>query len=115
MYGRRRYRRARRRREELKFYLHRILFGISVLCIIIVFAAVAFKTRKATQSVEAATALMQASTVAVKTETKDAAMQKQPEFSKDRNGKNGRQDAENEESTAEASRDGQASLIVIDP
>ncbi len=62
MYGRRRYRRARRRREELKFYLHRILFGISVLCIIIVFAAVAFKTRKATQSVEAATALMQAST-----------------------------------------------------
>ncbi len=115
MYGRRRYRRARRRREELKFYLHRILFGISVLCIIIVFAAVAFKTRKATQSVEAATALMQASTVAVKTETKDAAMQKQPEFSKDRNGKNGWQDAENEESAAEASRDGQASLIVIDP
>ena len=64
---RRRYRRSRRRREELTGYLQRIVIGLSVLCIIIICAAVALKTRKATQSVEAATALMQSSTVTLKT------------------------------------------------
>lgn len=69
MYRRRGYRRSQRRKEELRGYLQKILLGLSVLCIIIVCAAVAVKTRKATQNVEAATALMQASTVTVKTET----------------------------------------------
>lgn len=66
MYRRRRYRRSQRRREELREYLQRILVGVSVVCIIVVCAAVALKTRKATQSVEAATALMKASDAAVK-------------------------------------------------
>lgn len=69
MYGRRRYHRSRRRREELKDYLQKILLGLSVLSIIVACAAVAVKTRKATQTVEAETTLMQASAVEMKKET----------------------------------------------
>ena len=68
MYRRRGYRRSRRRRKEQQRYLQRILLGVSVLCIIIACAAVAVKTRKATQTVEAATALMQAADMTVKTQ-----------------------------------------------
>lgn len=68
MYKRRRYRRSRRRREELRRHMQRILTGVTVVCIIIVCITVAAKTRKATQRVEAETALMQASAVTVKTE-----------------------------------------------
>lgn len=66
MYRRGRYRRSRRRREELKGYSQRILIGVSVVCIIIVCAAVAFRTRKATQTVEARATFMQAATVSMK-------------------------------------------------
>lgn len=69
MYRRRGYRRAQRRREELRAYMQRILTGVMVVCIIIVCVTVAVRTRKATQRVEAATALMQASSMDVKTET----------------------------------------------
>lgn len=110
MYRRRRYRRSRRRREELLCYLQRILLGVSVLCIIIVFAAVAVKTRKATQSVEAATALMQASAVTVKTETKDVTAKKQAEFSKSGSG-----EKDNEGVTASKTQGEQESVIIIDP
>lgn len=48
--------------------MQRILTGVTVVCIIIVCITVAAKTRKATQRVEAETALMQASAVTVKTE-----------------------------------------------
>lgn len=69
MYRRRGYRRSRRRREELRAYMQRILTGVMVICIIIVCVTVAARTRKATQRVEAETALMQAQAVIVKTET----------------------------------------------
>ena len=69
MYRRRGYRRSRRRREELRAYMQRILTGVMVICIIIVGVTVAARTRKATQRVEAETALMQAQAVIVKTET----------------------------------------------
>ncbi|MDE7188447.1 MAG: N-acetylmuramoyl-L-alanine amidase [Lachnospiraceae bacterium] len=69
MYRRRGYRRSRRRREELRAYMQRILTGVMVICIIIVCVTVAVRTRKATQRVEAETALMQAQAVIVKTET----------------------------------------------
>ena len=69
MYRRRGYRRSRRRREELRAYIQRILTGVMVICIIIVCVTVAVRTRKATQRVEAETALMQAQAVIVKTET----------------------------------------------
>ena len=68
MYRRRGYRRSRRR-EELRAYMQRILTGVMVICIIIVCVTVAARTRKATQRVEAETALMQAQAVIVKTET----------------------------------------------
>ena len=67
MYRRRGYRRSRRRREELRAYMQRILTGVMVICIVCV--TVAARTRKATQRVEAETALMQAQAVIVKTET----------------------------------------------
>lgn len=62
---RRRYRRAKRRREQ-RASLQWILVGVSVICILVVCAAVALKTKKATQRVEARSALMQASTVTQK-------------------------------------------------
>lgn len=68
MYRRGRYRRSRRRREELKEYLQKILIGVSIVCIIIVCAAVAFGTRKATQTVEARATFMQAAAVPMKTD-----------------------------------------------
>ena len=49
--------------------MQRILTGVMVICIIIVCVTVAARTRKATQRVEAETALMQAQAVIVKTET----------------------------------------------
>lgn len=66
MYRRGRYR--RKRRGELNAYLQKILVGLSVVCIIIVCAAVAVRIRKETQTVEAKPVLMQASTAAVKTD-----------------------------------------------
>lgn len=101
LYGRR-YRRSQRRKEELKVYLQRILLGVSIICILIVFATVAVRTRKATQSVEAQTALMQASTVTVKTDTvkeTETGLQPDPEA--------------NEEVSAAESRT--ESVIIIDP
>ena len=47
MYRKRGYRSSQRRREELRSYLCRIVTGLSIVCIIIVCAAVAVKTRKA--------------------------------------------------------------------
>lgn len=73
MYRRGRYRRSRRRREELKEYLQKILIGVSVVCIIIVCAAVALRTRKATQTVEARATFMQAAAVPMKTDVIQAA------------------------------------------
>lgn len=73
MYRRGRYRRSRRRREELKEYLQKILFGVSVVCIIIVCAVVALRTRKATQTVEARATFMQAAAVPMKTDVIQAA------------------------------------------
>ncbi len=78
MYRKRGYRSLQRRREELRSYLRRIVTGLSIVCIIIVCAAVAVKTRKATQSVEAATAQMQSGTVTVKTRARDTLAQEQP-------------------------------------
>lgn len=69
MYRRGRYRGSRRRKEELKTCLQKISVGISVVCIIIVCIAVAVKTRKSTQIVEAEAALMQPDTMTIKTET----------------------------------------------
>lgn len=69
MYRRRGYRELQRRREELKAKLQKVLTGVSVICVIIVCVVVAVRTRKATQAVEAETALMQAQAVNVKTET----------------------------------------------
>lgn len=73
MYRRGRYRRSRRRREELKEYLQKILVGVSVVCIIIVCAVVALRTRKATQTVEARATFMQAAAVPMKTDVIQAA------------------------------------------
>lgn len=109
MYRRRRHRRSRRRREELKGYVQRILVGISVLCIIIVCAAVAFKTRRATQSVEAATALMQASDVTIKTQAV-AKTGVEEDSTLAKYGSDGQQ--ENEDVSEESEP---ASVIIIDP
>lgn len=73
MYRRRGYREACRRREKFRANLQKILAGVSVVCIIIVCAAVAFRTRKATQTVEARTTFMQATTVSMKTDVIQAA------------------------------------------
>lgn len=112
---RRRYRRSRRRREELTGYLQRIVIGLSVLCIIIICAAVALKTRKATQSVEAATALMQSSTVTVKTETMDMVMQRQAAGSRSGGERYGTGHGEDSIQEAAETNKEPASVIVIDP
>lgn len=62
MYRRRHHRRSWKRREK-RASLQKIMVGLSVICILIVCAAVALKTRRATQRVEAQSALMQASAV----------------------------------------------------
>lgn len=67
MYRRRHRRRTWRRREQ-RASLQRIIVGVSVICILIVCAAVALKTKKATQRVEAQSALMQALAVTKKTQ-----------------------------------------------
>ena len=112
---RRRYRRSRRRREELTGSLQRIVIVLSVLCIIIICAAVALKTRKATQSVEAATALMQSSTVTVKTETMDMVMQRQAAGSRSGGERYGTGHGEDSIQEAAETNKEPASVIVIDP
>lgn len=102
----RRYRRARRRREQRAF-LQRILVGVSVICILIVCAAVALKTKKETQRVEARSALMQASAV-----TQKAQMVQEP--NKEAGSK--QQEKQIEESQkAERSGDETEEVIIIDP
>lgn len=70
MYGRRRYRRARRRREAARRNLQKMLFGVSFLCIVVVCAVVAFETRRAERKVEAEAAPVpvRTATVTVRTE-----------------------------------------------
>ena len=102
MYRRGRYRGSRRRKEELKKCLQKISVGISVVCIIIVCIAVAVKTRKSTQIVEAEAALMQAGTVTIKTETV-----KRPE-----NLEELKADIDSEEEKEDKQPD---SIIIIDP
>ena len=115
MYRKRGYRSSQRRREELRSYLCRIVTGLSIVCIIIVCAAVAVKTRKATQSVEAATAQMQSGTVTVKTRARDTLTQEQPAISE--TGSEEREDKRNdkEETTMQEAQSEEASVIVIDP
>lgn len=101
MYRRRGYYRSRRSREKLRTYMQRILTGVTIICIIIVCVTVAFRTRKATQRVEAETALVQASAMVVKTETVKET-DGQPQEDTDPAG----------ESKEE---EGQSSPIIIDP
>ena len=112
MYRKRGYRSLQRRREELRSYLRRIVTGLSIVCIIIVCAVVAVKTRKATQSVEAATAQMQSGTVTVKTRARDTLAQEQPAVSE--TGSEDRDDKETETAMQEAQNE-ETSVIVIDP
>lgn len=115
MYRKRGYRSLQRRREELRSYLCRIVTGLSIVCIIIVCAAVAVKTRKATQSVEAATAQMQSGTVTVKTRARDTLTQEQPAVSE--TGSEEREDKrdDKEETAMQEAQSEEASVIVIDP
>ena len=112
MYRKRGYRSLQRRREELRSYLRRIVTGLSIVCIIIVCAVVAVKTRKATQSVEAATAQMQSGTVTVKTRARDTLAQEQPAVLE--TGSEDRDDKETETAMQEAQNE-ETSVIVIDP
>ncbi len=98
MYKRGRYR--RRRRGELNAYLQKILVGLSVVCIVIVCAAVAVRIRRETQMVEAKPAMVQASTVAVKTDIVKGPM---AETETESDGAGG------------AAKGRQESVIVIDP
>ena len=101
MYRRRGYYRSRRRREELKAYMQRILTGVTIICIIIVCVTVAFRTRKATQRVEAETTLVQASAMVVKTETVKES--------------DGRAQEDTDSVGESKKEEGQSSPIIIDP
>lgn len=106
MYRRRHHHSAWKRREK-RASLQKIMVGLSVICILIVCAAVALKTKKATQRVEAQSALMQASTL-----TKKAEMVLEP----DQETESVQEDKQTGDSWEEAAAGCQAEdVIVIDP